>query len=54
VLRCRFSTDSLKVWQRDVFECVVYGAQWMPRPFKQFDALVRARGVDLADEDAHW
>lgn len=43
--------DSLKVWQEDIFECIVYGSQWMPRPFKHFYSLVKASGYDLSDED---
>lgn len=44
----RFSLDSLKLHEPSIFESYVYGAQWMPPPFRNFQGMIHARGFDLA------
>jgi hypothetical protein len=46
----KFCIEALKLAEPSIFESYVYGAQWMMKPFRPMQAMVRARGVDLADE----
>lgn len=46
----RFCLDALKLAEPSLYESVLYGAQWMMRPFRPLQALFRARGYDLAEE----
>ena len=44
----KFALEAIKLAEPSTFESFVYGAQWMMLPFKPMQAVVRARGFDLA------
>lgn len=46
----KFSLAAMTVAEPSLFEAYVYGAQWMLKPFKDMQALLHARGFDLAKE----
>ncbi|KAI7841817.1 hypothetical protein COHA_004346 [Chlorella ohadii] len=46
----KFSLASEMLAEPSIFESYVYGAQWMMKPFKHMQALLRCRGFDLAEE----
>jgi hypothetical protein len=45
----KYVLDAVKLAEPGNYECFVYGAQWMIKPFRHLDAIVRARGFDLAE-----
>lgn len=45
----KFSLEAIKLAEPSVFESYVYGAQWTMRPFKNMQAVIHARGFDLAE-----
>jgi len=49
----KFSLEALKLAETSVFESIVYGAQWMMKPFRNMQGTVRARGLDLAASPMH-
>ncbi|PRW59375.1 START-like domain [Chlorella sorokiniana] len=46
----KFSLASDMLAEPSIFESYVYGAQWMMKPFKHMQALLRCCGFDLAEE----
>lgn len=49
----KFSLEAIKLAEPSIFESIVYGAQWMMKPFRQMQAIVRANGYDLAASPLH-
>ncbi|KAH7623547.1 hypothetical protein Ndes2526B_g01991 [Nannochloris sp. 'desiccata'] len=49
----KFTLEAIKLAEPSIFESVVYGAQWMMKPFRHMQAIVRARGFDLAASPLH-
>jgi hypothetical protein len=45
----KYVLDAVKLAEPGNYECFVYGAQWMIKPFRHLDAIVKARGFDLAE-----
>ena len=49
----KFTLEAIKLASPSIFESIVYGAQWMMKPFRSMQAIVRARGFDLAASPHH-
>lgn len=45
----KYVLEAVKLAEPGNHECFVYGAQWMIKPFRHLDAIVKARGFDLAE-----
>lgn len=45
----KYVLEAVKLAEPGNYECFVYGAQWMIKPFRHLDAIVQARGFDLAE-----
>ena len=50
----RFCVESCKVATPSIWEEWAYLCQWMPRPMRHLQALLVARGFDLADQRRRW
>eukprot|EP00890_Picochlorum_soloecismus_P003075 jgi/Picsp_1/3769/NSC_06604-R1_protein len=46
----KYAMDPMKFDLDRPLECVVYGAQWMMPPFKDFQSLLHTSGYDLSEE----
>lgn len=46
----KYAMDPMKFELERPLECVVYGAQWMMPPFKDFQSLLHTSGYDLSEE----
>lgn len=46
----KFNVEAIKIAEPTLYESYLYGAQWSPPPFKNMQALVKARGYDLSEE----
>lgn len=46
----KFCLEALKLAEPTIFDNYVYGCQWMPKPFRHIQVLIRAEAYDLADE----
>jgi hypothetical protein len=46
----KFNVEAIKIAEPTLYESYLYGAQWSPPPFKNMQALVKARGFDLSEE----
>jgi hypothetical protein len=46
----KFNVEAIKIAEPTLYESYLYGAQWSPPPFRNMQALVKARGFDLAEE----
>jgi len=49
----KFTLEAIKLAEPSIFESIVYGAQWMMKPFRPMQAIVRAKGFDLAASPLH-
>jgi len=46
----KYAMDAIKFDGGDTYEALVYGASWMIPPFKDFQAFLKASGVDVSQE----